>query len=187
MQNPDTLFGRLGNQIILWYHYPMTILNDLTGKRFGNWIVVSFNNTKKSGKYNYQMWKCQCDCGNNKIIEGTSLKKGNSLSCGCTRKDITPRGENHGNWKGDNIGYFAIHIWLKKTFGGATICENVMCAGLSERFEWSLLKGKSYERKRENFWQLCQSCHRYYDMKEETKEKIKKSMLVIRENMRKST
>jgi hypothetical protein len=31
------------------------------------------------------------------------------------------------------------------------------------RYEWALLKGKMMERKRENFIQLCMSCHRKYD------------------------
>ena len=35
--------------------------------------------TEKKGVY----WKCRCDCGTEKIIRGTSLTSGNSVSCGC--------------------------------------------------------------------------------------------------------
>ena len=31
------------------------------------------------------MWKCQCDCGQIKIIEGHLLRGGNVKSCGCVK------------------------------------------------------------------------------------------------------
>lgn len=72
------------------------------------------------------------------------------------------KGAQGNNWKGNNIGYGGIHMWLRATFGKARKCE--FCNGLkAKRFEWALVKGKRYERKRENFIMLCPSCHRKYD------------------------
>lgn len=32
------------------------------------------------------MWMFQCDCGNKKEIEGNSVTRGNTLSCGCLKQ-----------------------------------------------------------------------------------------------------
>lgn len=74
--------------------------------------------------------------------------------------------------------YSAVHSWLKRTFGKADHCENTGCAGRSKHFDWSLIKDEkqyTYEFKRENFWQLCKSCHVKYDMTEETIIKMKRT------------
>ena len=59
--------------------------NDLTGQRFGNLVVIEFNNwyTKPSGKRT-RVWKCQCDCGNICFIQHQYLRCGDTGSCGCT-------------------------------------------------------------------------------------------------------
>jgi hypothetical protein len=31
-------------------------------------------------------WFCRCDCGTEKVICGTTLRRGNSKSCGCLKK-----------------------------------------------------------------------------------------------------
>ena len=55
----------------------MSKLIDLTGKRFGKLTVAKY-----LGK---SFWLCKCDCGNEKIIYGNSLKRGLSDSCGCLK------------------------------------------------------------------------------------------------------
>ena len=72
-------------------------------------------------------------------------------------------GKKHYGWQGVNASYTAIHLWLVKKYGKANRCENSKCSHLGKRFEWALIKGKKYQRKRENFMQLCSHCHRGYD------------------------
>lgn len=57
---------------------------DLTGKRFGRLLVVGRHGYIK-GKY--IAWKCLCDCGQTTIVRGSSLRSGNTRSCGCFCKD----------------------------------------------------------------------------------------------------
>lgn len=52
---------------------------DLTGLRFGRW-VVQYKNIKKSRK---TLWVCKCDCGTVRAVDGWALKSGKSQSCGC--------------------------------------------------------------------------------------------------------
>ena len=55
---------------------------DLTNQRFGKLIAKQpiFNEYKK--RY---VWLCQCDCGNEIIVLGSSLSNGNTQSCGCIK------------------------------------------------------------------------------------------------------
>ena len=69
--------------------------------------------------------------------------------------------------------YPAIHAWLKRKFGKATECENITkCLKTSKNYQWAKLKDKEYERKRENFWRLCVSCHSIYDGKIESDQRV---------------
>lgn len=57
---------------------------DLTGKRFGILTVIERHGTTKN---NTASWLCMCDCGNTTITNGTSLRRGDTVSCGCLIKD----------------------------------------------------------------------------------------------------
>lgn len=61
---------------------------DLTGQRFGRLVVL-----QDSGKrQNFQiLWDCQCDCGEIKTVNGYSLRRGATQSCGCLRSENTAR------------------------------------------------------------------------------------------------
>lgn len=58
----------------------MAKMIDLTGQRFGFWIVVKPEKNNKNGK---TQWQCKCECGRSKIVTTNSLRTGNSTSCGC--------------------------------------------------------------------------------------------------------
>lgn len=55
---------------------------DLTGQQFGKLTVL-----KRAGsdKHYNALWLCQCECGNKKIISGSTLRRGESKSCGCLK------------------------------------------------------------------------------------------------------
>lgn len=55
-------------------------LIDLTGKRFGKLSVIE---RAKENIHDRPAWVCKCDCGKTAIVFGTSLRNGNTKSCGC--------------------------------------------------------------------------------------------------------
>ena len=59
---------------------------DLTGKRFGRWVVIS--EASKEKKYGRRRWICKCDCGVEKIVEQAILNRGDSVSCGCYKRKM---------------------------------------------------------------------------------------------------
>jgi hypothetical protein len=60
-------------------------LVDLTGRVSGRLTVISFARRKKDELE----WHCRCECGTETIVNGRSIRKGLSKSCGCFRKDKT--------------------------------------------------------------------------------------------------
>lgn len=53
---------------------------DMVGKRFGRLVVIEECGRDKFGQVT---WKCLCDCGNETIVRGRSLRCGDIKSCGC--------------------------------------------------------------------------------------------------------
>lgn len=58
---------------------------DLTGKKFGKLTIIRRDYPNK--KRGQPKWLCKCDCGNEKIIIGYSLRGGVTKSCGCLTKE----------------------------------------------------------------------------------------------------
>ena len=58
---------------------------DLTGERFGRLVVIERAENRR-GK---TRWLCKCDCGKIKVIEGDTLKRGTTKSCGCLLSEST--------------------------------------------------------------------------------------------------
>ena len=70
---------------------------DITGRRFGHLVVIEYTGDSK--------WLCRCDCGNEKEIDGISVRRGATVSCGCYRyseewKGHTKHGSCHSRLNG---------------------------------------------------------------------------------------
>ena len=78
---------------------------DLTGKTFNRLTVIE--KAEKRGKEWY--WKCECSCGNEKIVCGSSLRHNRIKSCGCLKKetDKQPKG-NVKNEIGNKYGHLTV-------------------------------------------------------------------------------
>ena len=62
-----------------------------------------------------------------------------------------------------STNYGKAHRYLHVNYGKADHCENTNCPGTSKTYDWALKKGYRYECNRDNFMQLCRSCHKIYD------------------------
>src|ERR1035437_324733 len=65
----------------------------MIGRVFERWTVIERAGSDKESK---PMWLCECQCGNRKIVNGASLKRGDSRSCGCIVREIFTK---HGMYK----------------------------------------------------------------------------------------
>lgn len=84
-------------------------------------------------------------------------------------------GEKSPFWKGNKVGYTALHDWVRKYLGKPIKCSNAECKypkknssrktlKFPKRFEWANIDHQ-YQRKKEDYISLCVSCHRNYDIK----------------------
>ena len=62
---------------------------DITGQRFGNVTVIKRVKKPEYLKSKGAYFLCKCDCGNEKIIMGKSLREGKTKTCGCHIDKIT--------------------------------------------------------------------------------------------------
>ena len=73
---------------------------DLTGKRFGRFLVLNRCPITKSGSQYRTMFHCVCDCGNVRDVCASSLKGGLSMSCGCLHYETLAKTKRtHGKTK----------------------------------------------------------------------------------------
>lgn len=121
---------------------------DLTGKQFGRLTVL-----ERATGGGYVKWRCRCSCGNEVVVHGTSLKSGDTRSCGCLKGELTSvRKTVHGD-----TGSRLYRIWIcmkKRCFNpnahsykmyggrGITVCDEWRNNYASFR-DWALANGYS--------------------------------------------
>ena len=68
----------------------MTKKIDMTGRPIGRLLVIEECGRDAHGQV---LWRCRCECGNEVIVRGSSLRHEETTSCGCYRRERT--GESH--------------------------------------------------------------------------------------------
>lgn len=64
----------------------MKLIN-LVGEKFGKLTVIERVDTP----HGHVRWRCKCDCGKECVVYGSSLKSGNTTSCGCYKAENARR------------------------------------------------------------------------------------------------
>lgn len=77
----------------------MSKVIDLTGQRFGKLTAIRCIGINKNRQ---SVWRCKCDCGSEIDVRSSSLRNGDTSSCGCLQRKIskkanTKHGESHSN------------------------------------------------------------------------------------------
>lgn len=68
----------------------MAKIKDLTGEHFGRLTVVGLSHRDRWGK---TVWTCLCECGTTTKVSPSSLKCGDTRSCGCLHSEIVRSGK----------------------------------------------------------------------------------------------
>lgn len=85
-----------------------TKFQDLTGEKFG--MLTILNRVPKSSPVKYLT---RCECGNEKIIEGRSIKSGITKSCGCLNQTCKD-GTKYDDLIGTKVGKWTILSFASK-------------------------------------------------------------------------
>lgn len=145
---------------------------DLKGQKFGHLTVI-----EQAGRNKHRsiLWRCICDCGNEKIYPSGKLISGRATNCGCKTTEIkSMKASKHGITAGVKPRTFTIWNGMKarclnpksisyKNYGGRgiTICDEWM---KFENFhKWAISSGykDGYEIDRiDNDGNYCpENCH----------------------------
>lgn len=80
--------------------------------------------------------------------------------------------EAHYAWKGDGVGYRALHQWVEEVLGKPDSCEHCFIDGLSGRgIHWANKSGE-YKRERSDWLRLCAKCHKKYDLNNSSPDRL---------------
>ena len=124
---------------------------DLTGRRYGQLVVKSFDRCVGNKGY----WNCLCDCGIEKSVSGSDLQSGHTKSCGClaVKSRRNPKHVTHGmSRKRIYIEYQSMvdrckleNHHRKRYFDkGISVCEEWVGIGGFEKFyQWAMQNGYS--------------------------------------------
>lgn len=73
------------------------------------------------------------------------------------------QGKANPAWKGNKVGYTALHQWVYKKLGQPRLCEHCGNSDLKPRqYHWAN-KSRKYKRNVTDWIRLCASCHKKYD------------------------
>ena len=72
-----------------------------------------------------------------------------------THPEAAAKGINHHKWKGDKVGYFPLHDWVKRQAGKPSKCVN---GHIAKRYVWANISGE-YRRDINDWHELCDSCN----------------------------
>ncbi len=106
---------------------------DITGERYGQLIVIC----RASAAGERLKWKCKCECGAQKTINGSAIKSGKTTSCGCAFTERAGKMNfRHGKYKSR-----AYSVWegiiQRCNNQKSTAYENYGARGISVCPEWS--------------------------------------------------
>lgn len=105
-------------------------LKDLTGQRFGKWLVLYRTQAHRK----HTIWRCVCDCGAEKDVYSTHLISGNSKRC----PKCSPKGKSHKQWKG--CGDISGNFWdsIKRCASGKKGRREPVDFLITIEFAWDL-------------------------------------------------
>lgn len=101
---------------------------------------------------------CQVCC---KKFKAKPSAKRKYCSLNCVYKTTRGVPNRNSQWKGENVSYKALHVWVARWRGTPSECEE--CGDTSDRkYEWANIS-KEYKRDLSDWKRLCHPCHIRFD------------------------
>ena len=125
---------------------------DLTGQRFNRLLVVSLEGRRiKCGRSRW-LWRCECDCGTETVVEGGCLRSGDSKSCGCLWSGPNTLCIPNADWIKDKVAVnpeTGCWLWLGEMEGETGYgkgCGSISQTRLAHRVVYERWTGKPIQR-----------------------------------------
>lgn len=147
---------------------PQNQFIDLTGQKFGRLTAIeNIKGYKKDKAY----WKCSCDCGNESVVFASSLKNGDTKSCGCFKEEKMV-GDTHPSWnpniteeerankRPNSMQELGQEVFKRDNYT-CIICENIGGKlNAHHVIPWSM--SKELREDINNLITMCECCHKQY-------------------------
>ena len=72
------------------------------------------------------------------------------------------KNEKHPAWKGDEVGYRALHHWIRRMLGTPKKCSECGKTAYGHNMHWANIN-HTYTRQLSDWVSLCSTCHGIYD------------------------
>lgn len=127
----------------------MSAVVNLSGRRFGRLVVVERVAAKEGAKSTQARWLCRCDCGKTRVVQSYDLRSGNTLSCGCQRRENfnhfthgRSRTRVYSIWKGMKARCTNKNVAAYPYYGGRgiTVCDEWKDDPVAF-YEWAIAHG----------------------------------------------
>ncbi len=102
--------------------------------------------------------KMSQNSAHNRYWLGRKLSDKHKKAMSDKRKALQLKEEKSARWKGDEIGYSGLHVWVKSSLGKPVGCSNGS-THKAKRFVWANISGE-YKRDLNDWQQLCNSCNK---------------------------
>ena len=77
------------------------------GTRFGRLVVTE----RGPNKHGHTGWWCSCDCGSQTLSDGTQLRRGQKVSCGCAKRERTAALKLSHGWRASGNKHPLYETW----------------------------------------------------------------------------
>lgn len=120
---------------------------EMEGLRFGRLKVLS-RATNVSSRQAH--WNCVCDCGNTTVVNGCSLRSGQTKSCGCLWKEKIIEGSIKNNKKQNEFHVEGDVVFVRLADSGKTMMVDLdVWNSWAKEYRWRVDKeGYAYTRTR---------------------------------------
>lgn len=72
-------------------------------------------------------------------------------------------GKDSPTWKGEDVGYRGLHVWVELVLGKPDTCTYCNKKGTGHNMHWANIS-KQYKRDKEDWVRLCPKCHKAFDL-----------------------
>lgn len=111
-------------------------IKDMTNKKYGRLKCLKYVKTENDGAH----WLFSCDCGKEKVINGSVVRQGKVLSCGCLQKEKFMKNSNNPKTHGmTKTRTYKIWVGMKQRCNNpnSNLYNNYGNKGISVCEEWN--------------------------------------------------
>lgn len=115
---------------------------DITGQKFGRLTALNIAGKDSRGE---TIWHCICDCGNEKDVLSSNLRKGLTQSCGCLQKERAGKKTPIKDLSNQRFGKLVAQYPTSKRLNGQVVWHCLCdCGNETEVRSYNLVSGKTF-------------------------------------------